>query len=54
MKKAQILNAIKMHLLGAELFHAGGRTEGLDMTKLIVFFRNFANAPKMEIQTTPL
>ena len=29
--------------MGAELFHAGGRT---DMTKLIVAFRNFANAPK--------
>jgi hypothetical protein len=29
--------------VGAELFHAGGRT---DMTKLIVCFRNFANARK--------
>ena len=29
--------------VGAELFHADGRT---DMTKLIVAFRNFANAPK--------
>jgi hypothetical protein len=29
------------------LFHAGGRTdEQTDMTKLIVAFRNFANAPK--------
>jgi len=28
--------------VGAELFHAGGRT---DMTKLIVAFLNFANAP---------
>jgi len=27
----------------AELFHTGGRT---DMTKLIVAFRNFENAPK--------
>ena len=29
--------------MGAELFHADGRT---DTTKLIVAFRNFANAPK--------
>jgi len=33
--------------MGAELFHAGGRTDGqTDMTKLIVAFRNFAKAPK--------
>jgi len=31
----------------AELFHADKRTDGrIDMTKLIVAFRNFANAPK--------
>jgi hypothetical protein len=29
--------------VGAELFHADGRT---DMTKLTVAFRSFANAPK--------
>jgi hypothetical protein len=29
--------------MGAELFHADRRT---DMTKLVVAFRNFANAPK--------
>ena len=29
--------------VGAELFHAEGQT---DMTKLIVAFRNIANAPK--------
>jgi hypothetical protein len=29
--------------MGAELFHAEGRT---DMTNLIVVFRNFANVPK--------
>jgi len=29
--------------VGAELFHADGCT---DITKLIVAFRNFANAPK--------
>jgi len=37
-----------------ELFHAEGRTERqadrrTDMTKLIFFFRNFANAPKKEL-----
>jgi len=30
--------------VGAEFFHAGGRT---DMTKLEVALRNFSNAPKM-------
>jgi hypothetical protein len=34
---------MKIRPEGAELFHAGGRT---DMTKVIVVFRNFANAPK--------
>jgi hypothetical protein len=34
---------MKIPPVGVELFHADGRT---DMTKLIVTFRNFANAPK--------
>jgi len=34
---------MKIRSLEAELFHAEGRT---DKTKLIVAFRNFANAPK--------
>jgi hypothetical protein len=34
---------MKIHPVGAELFHANGRT---DMTKLIVAFGNFAKAPK--------
>jgi len=34
--------------MGAELFHAQRRTEWqTDMTKLIVAFRNFANANKI-------
>jgi hypothetical protein len=39
---------MKIRLLGAELFHADGRTDGqtTDVTKLTVAFRNFANAPK--------
>jgi hypothetical protein len=33
--------------MGVELFHADTRTEWqLDMAKLILAFRNFANAPK--------
>jgi len=34
---------MKIHLEGAKLFHAGGRT---DLTKVIIAFRNFAKAPK--------
>jgi hypothetical protein len=34
---------MKIHPVGAALFHADGRT---DMTKLIVAFRNSANATK--------
>ena len=33
---------MKIRPMGADLFHAGGRT---DMTKLTVAFRSFANAP---------
>jgi hypothetical protein len=36
---------MKIRPVEAELFHADRRT---DMTKLIVAFRNFANAPKNE------
>jgi hypothetical protein len=39
----KISNFMKIHQVGAQLFHAGGRT---DMTKPIVAFRYFANAPK--------
>jgi hypothetical protein len=44
-------NFMKISSVGAELFHADwltdGRTDGpTDMTKLIVAFLNFANAPK--------
>jgi len=34
---------MKILQVGAELFHADGRT---DMTTLILAFHNFANAPK--------
>jgi len=38
---------MKINLVGAELFHTDGRT---DMTKLLVAFLNFANAPKKETE----
>ena len=41
MKNIQISNFMKMLPVGAELFHADGRTE---VAKLIVTFRNFTNA----------
>jgi hypothetical protein len=38
---------MKIRPVGAELLHEGRRTnEETDTTKLIVTFRNFANAPK--------
>jgi hypothetical protein len=45
-KNTQISNFVKICTVGADLFHACGRTEGqTDMMKLIVSFRSFANAP---------
>jgi Fe-S-cluster formation regulator IscX/YfhJ len=46
-----IQNFMKIRPVGAKLFHADGQTDrqtsGLtDMTKLIVAFRNFENAPE--------
>jgi len=39
---------MKTRPVGAELFHAEGRTNGrIDMTELLLAFRNFVNAPKM-------
>ena len=38
---------MKILPMGAELFHVDRRTDGqTDMTKIIVAFRNFTNAPK--------
>jgi phage terminase small subunit len=40
---------MKIRPVGAEFFHAGGRSDGrTDMTKIKVVFRNFAEAPKNE------
>jgi len=37
---------MKFRPVGAEFFHADRRTDGSDMTKLIVSFRKSAKAPK--------
>jgi len=42
-KNPQISTTLNIRPMGAELFHADGQT---DMTKLVVAFRNFANAPR--------
>jgi hypothetical protein len=44
---------MKIRPVEAELFHAD-RTDGqTDMTKLVIAFRNFANAPeKMDLEVT--
>jgi len=42
-KNNDISSFMKIHLVGAELFHADGRTY---MTKVTVVFRNFSKAPK--------
>ena len=47
-KNIQISNFMKIRPVGAELFDAGGRT---DTTKLIVAFRNCANATKKSSPT---
>jgi len=43
-EKHSNIEFMKIHPVGAELFHADGQT---DMTKLIVAFYNSANAPKI-------
>jgi hypothetical protein len=47
-KKYEISNFMQTRPVGAESFHADRRT---DMTKVIVAFRNFENAPKKLLQT---
>ena len=46
-KKGKISNLIQISLVGAELLLAGRWRDGrTDMYKVMVAFRNFANAPK--------
>jgi len=45
-KKSSNVKFHEIHLVGAELFHADKMTYGhTERTKLILAFRNFANAP---------
>jgi len=44
-------NFMKIRLVGAELFHTDGQKDRqTDITKLIVAFHNFANAPKRTLR----
>ena len=50
-KNTQLTNLMKIRRVGVELFSADGRTDGrtegkTEVTKIIVVFRNFANARK--------
>jgi hypothetical protein len=46
-KNTQVSNFMKIHRVEVELLHTDGRTDGrTNMTKQIVVFCNFANAPK--------
>ena len=45
-KNIEISNFMKIRPVGAELFHAVGRA---DRMKIIVAFRNFANAPNKDV-----
>ena len=46
-KNNQISNFMKIRPVGAELLHAEKKSGQMDMTKLIVAFRNFVKAPKI-------
>jgi hypothetical protein len=49
LKNPPISNFMKIHPVGAELFHADGQT---DMMKLMVAFCNFVNMPKNDNEDT--
>ena len=50
-KILKISNLMKISSMGAALFHADGQTDRWwDMMKVIGVFRNFANAPKDDLQ----
>ena len=49
-KNSEILNFMKICMVGAKLFHVGGQPQTYgwtDMMKIIVAFLSFLNAPKM-------
>jgi hypothetical protein len=44
---------MKIRLAGGDLLHPARRVDGqVDMTKLIVILRNFANAPKNSVSAS--
>jgi hypothetical protein len=45
-KNTQISSSMTIHPVEATFFHADGQ---IDMTKLMVAFRNFANMPKNQL-----
>jgi hypothetical protein len=46
LEKYSNINFAKIHPVGTEFYHADVQTDSqTDMTKLVVVFRNFANAP---------
>jgi len=50
-KNIEVSKFIVVRPVGSELFHANGRTDRqTDIMKLVVAFRNFANAPKYDFQ----
>jgi hypothetical protein len=57
-KNTQLSNFMKIRQVGTQLFHADGRKDGqTEMTKLVVVFRNFLQAPKKvgePLHKTPL
>jgi len=53
-KNPEISSYMKIHPMGATLFHADGRKDRLtDMTKLIVALRSFTKAPKLAKEPVP-
>ena len=52
-KNFLISKFMKVPLAGGDKLHAARRTDGrVNMTKLIVTFRNFANAPKNSVSAS--
>jgi hypothetical protein len=46
LKKIPKYKKLTTHQAGVDVFYAGGRAKGHDMTKLMVPLRNFTNTPK--------
>jgi hypothetical protein len=48
-KYPQISNLMTIRSVGAELLHADGRTDWIDMAKPVVAFRKFGNSPNKSL-----